>query len=156
MAIEIVDFPMKNGDFPLQTVSSPEGTSPFLYIRSVEGRRHHRRLERHLHLPPAMFKSTRESTSLSGQCLAYPSFSGLHRPRAMAFIGFIIDVLYCFMFIFPIENPSMDREKIPLFFLSWSIMVRLRKDPCAQPMTDPNGAGIDGVPWIPSTKNSLC
>ena len=25
MAIEIVDFTMKNGDFPLQTVSSPEG-----------------------------------------------------------------------------------------------------------------------------------
>ena len=25
MAIEIVDFPIKNGDFPLQTVSSPEG-----------------------------------------------------------------------------------------------------------------------------------
>ena len=26
MAIEIVDFPMKNGDFPWQNVSSPEGT----------------------------------------------------------------------------------------------------------------------------------
>ena len=26
MAIEIVDFPIKNGDFPLQTVRSPEGT----------------------------------------------------------------------------------------------------------------------------------
>ena len=25
MAIEIVDFPIKNGDFPLQHVSSPEG-----------------------------------------------------------------------------------------------------------------------------------
>ena len=25
MAIEIVDFPMKNGDFPWQNVSSPEG-----------------------------------------------------------------------------------------------------------------------------------
>ena len=25
MAIEIVDFPIKNGDFPLQNVSSPEG-----------------------------------------------------------------------------------------------------------------------------------
>ena len=25
MAIEIVDFPNKNGDFPLQNVSSPEG-----------------------------------------------------------------------------------------------------------------------------------
>ena len=25
MAIDIVDFPMKNGDFTLQTVSSPEG-----------------------------------------------------------------------------------------------------------------------------------
>ena len=25
MAIEIVDFPIKNGDFPWQTVSSPEG-----------------------------------------------------------------------------------------------------------------------------------
>jgi hypothetical protein len=59
-------------------------TSPFLYIRSVEGRRHHRRLERHLHLPPAR-KSTRESTSLSAQCLASPSFSGLNRPSAMAF-----------------------------------------------------------------------
>ena len=27
MAIEIVDFPMKNGDFPWQNVSSPEGSS---------------------------------------------------------------------------------------------------------------------------------
>ena len=26
MAIEIVDFPIKNGDFPWQNVSSPEGT----------------------------------------------------------------------------------------------------------------------------------
>ena len=26
MTIEIVDFPIKNGDFPLQTVSSPEGS----------------------------------------------------------------------------------------------------------------------------------
>ena len=26
MAIEIVDFPSKNGDFPWQNVSSPEGT----------------------------------------------------------------------------------------------------------------------------------
>ena len=26
MAIEIVDFPMKNGDFPWQNVSSPEGS----------------------------------------------------------------------------------------------------------------------------------
>ena len=26
MAIEIVDFPIKHGDFPLQNVSSPEGT----------------------------------------------------------------------------------------------------------------------------------
>ena len=25
MAMEIVDFPMKNGDFPWQTVSSPKG-----------------------------------------------------------------------------------------------------------------------------------
>ena len=25
MAIEIVDFPIKHGDFPLQNVSSPEG-----------------------------------------------------------------------------------------------------------------------------------
>ena len=28
MAIEIVDFPMKNGDFPWQHVSSPEGNHP--------------------------------------------------------------------------------------------------------------------------------
>ena len=27
MAIEIVDFPIKNGDFPWQNVSSPEGIS---------------------------------------------------------------------------------------------------------------------------------
>ena len=27
-AIEIVDFPIKNGDFPWQNVSSPEGTPP--------------------------------------------------------------------------------------------------------------------------------
>ena len=30
MAIEIVDFSIKNGDFPLQNVSSPEGISPTL------------------------------------------------------------------------------------------------------------------------------
>ena len=32
MAIEIVDFPIKNGDFPWQNVSSPEGnlTHPHL------------------------------------------------------------------------------------------------------------------------------
>ena len=30
MAIEIVDFPIKNGDFPLQTVSSVEGTKSLL------------------------------------------------------------------------------------------------------------------------------
>ena len=29
MAIEIVDFPMKNGDFPWQNVSSPEGIWDF-------------------------------------------------------------------------------------------------------------------------------
>ena len=29
MAIEIVDFPIKNGDFPWQHVSSPEGTDQF-------------------------------------------------------------------------------------------------------------------------------
>ena len=28
MAIEIVDFPIKNGDFPWQNVSSPEGKYP--------------------------------------------------------------------------------------------------------------------------------
>ena len=28
MAIEIVDFPIKNGDFPWQNVSSPEGNHP--------------------------------------------------------------------------------------------------------------------------------
>ena len=28
MAIEIVDFPIKNGDFPWQNVSSPEGIDP--------------------------------------------------------------------------------------------------------------------------------
>ena len=27
MAIEIVDFPIKHGDFPWQNVSSPEGTT---------------------------------------------------------------------------------------------------------------------------------
>ena len=27
MAVEIVDFPIENGDFPLQTVSSPEGNN---------------------------------------------------------------------------------------------------------------------------------
>ena len=30
MAIEIVDFPLKNGDFPWQNVSSPEGMCVFL------------------------------------------------------------------------------------------------------------------------------
>ena len=29
MAIEIVDFPIKNGDFPWQNVSSPEGILVF-------------------------------------------------------------------------------------------------------------------------------
>ena len=32
MAIEIVDFPIKNGDFPWQNVSSPEGK---LYIQKI-------------------------------------------------------------------------------------------------------------------------
>ena len=36
MAIEIVDFPIKHGDFPLQTVSSPEGKptsiTPFFFV----------------------------------------------------------------------------------------------------------------------------
>ena len=32
MAIEIVDFPIKHGDFPLQTVSSPEGTTCLVSI----------------------------------------------------------------------------------------------------------------------------
>ena len=31
MAIDIVDFPNKNGDFPWQNVSSPEGKPPFSY-----------------------------------------------------------------------------------------------------------------------------
>ena len=30
MAIEIVDFPMKNGDFPWQNVTSPEGNTKHL------------------------------------------------------------------------------------------------------------------------------
>ena len=30
MAIEIVDFPIKNGDFPWQNVSSPEGTLAYI------------------------------------------------------------------------------------------------------------------------------
>ena len=29
--VEIVDFPMKHGDFPWQNVSSPEGKPPFSY-----------------------------------------------------------------------------------------------------------------------------
>ena len=32
MAIEIVDFPIKNGDFPWQNVSSPEGISIFISL----------------------------------------------------------------------------------------------------------------------------
>ena len=32
MAIEIVDVPIKNGDFPWQTVSSPEGKCPILKL----------------------------------------------------------------------------------------------------------------------------
>ena len=35
MAIEIVDFPMKNGDFPWQTVSSPEGIPVLWYNLGV-------------------------------------------------------------------------------------------------------------------------
>ena len=30
MAIEIVDFPVKNGDFPFRYVSLPEGTGMFV------------------------------------------------------------------------------------------------------------------------------
>ena len=33
MAIQIVDFPMKNGDFPLQHVSSPEGKPWMIMFR---------------------------------------------------------------------------------------------------------------------------
>ena len=32
MAIEIVDFPIKNGDFPWQNVSSPEGINVFCFF----------------------------------------------------------------------------------------------------------------------------
>ena len=32
MAIEIVDFPIKNGDFPWQNVSSPEGRFPTQHL----------------------------------------------------------------------------------------------------------------------------
>ena len=32
MAIEIVDFPIKNGDFPWQNVSSPEGKSKIVLV----------------------------------------------------------------------------------------------------------------------------
>ena len=32
MAIEIVDFPVKHGDFPLQNFSSPEGTCRYLQV----------------------------------------------------------------------------------------------------------------------------
>ena len=35
MAIEIVDFPIKNGDFPLQTVSSPESMYIFIIIYQI-------------------------------------------------------------------------------------------------------------------------
>ena len=34
MAIEIVDFPIKNGDFPWQNVSSPEGIMKHVIIWS--------------------------------------------------------------------------------------------------------------------------
>ena len=41
MAIEIVDFPIKNGDFPWQNVSSPEGNrhqrSPLPRCRDTSG-----------------------------------------------------------------------------------------------------------------------
>ena len=36
MAIEIVDFPMKNGDFPLLCDSSPEGILVELWVARVE------------------------------------------------------------------------------------------------------------------------
>ena len=32
MAIEIVDFPIKNGDFPWQNVSSPEGSCSIVML----------------------------------------------------------------------------------------------------------------------------
>ena len=37
MAIEIVDFPIKDGDFPWQNVSSPEGTviAPIVFRRAA-------------------------------------------------------------------------------------------------------------------------
>ena len=35
MAIEIVDFPMKNGDFPWQNVSSPDGICYYITLLSV-------------------------------------------------------------------------------------------------------------------------
>ena len=37
VAIEIVDFPIKNGDFPLQTVSSPEGNSNCTVAVNLQG-----------------------------------------------------------------------------------------------------------------------
>ena len=36
MAIEIVDFPIKNGDFPLLWDSSPEGTCWYIWVNYNE------------------------------------------------------------------------------------------------------------------------
>ena len=35
MAIEIVEFPIQNGDFPLQTVSSPEGIAMIVWVHDL-------------------------------------------------------------------------------------------------------------------------
>ena len=37
MAIEMVDFPIKNGDFPWQNVSSPEGIPHFFLKDGLNG-----------------------------------------------------------------------------------------------------------------------
>ena len=41
MAIEIVDFPIKNGDFPLLCESSPEGMGLIIHIKIKHPLRNH-------------------------------------------------------------------------------------------------------------------
>ena len=75
MAIEIVDFPIKNGDFPWQNVSSPEGpdTSPHLKRGNQKGQTLHlvqqlSEIGHHTHLVGFLVKISTPSSGCVWKC----------------------------------------------------------------------------------------
>ena len=59
MAIEIVDFPIKHGDFPWQNVSSPEGNHEF-----VGHFRNQNYVENHIYVNVDLGVAKNESTTM--------------------------------------------------------------------------------------------